>query len=71
MCSCHVTPSLIYNNLTTSSDGQYAAYAHLSEVVLINLVCAAERGGGAGKGVEQGAGEGKGRGRWLRPERKI
>ena len=41
MRSCHVTASLIYNNLTTSSDSKYAAYAHVSEVILIDLVRAA------------------------------
>jgi len=33
-----VTPSLLYNALTTSSDGKYAAYAHISDIVLLDLV---------------------------------
>ena len=55
----------ICNNLTTSGDGQRAAYVRLSEVVLINLVRAAVRGEGASQGAERGAGGRQGQGRRL------
>jgi WD40 repeat protein len=33
----HVSPSMVCNCLSMSADGRYAAYAHLSDIVLIDL----------------------------------
>ena len=36
--SVQVTPSMIYNCLTSSADGRFVAYAHIGDVILIDLV---------------------------------